>query len=108
VNRIFRTVALCLVALCTADLASEWATSGDGLLMSDAQARGRRVVVHRPVRHHVVRRPVAPLPGAPRRVVRRTARRVARRSGVFASTLPGKCVYGLYYERYYYRCGAYY
>jgi hypothetical protein len=44
-----------------------------------------------------------------RRTVRRTARRVARRTAIRIAVLPVGCVYGPYYDGYYYNCaGVYY
>ncbi len=41
-------------------------------------------------------------------VARRTARRVARRTAYRVATLPGSCVYGVYYGGHYYNCGGVY
>ena len=40
--------------------------------------------------------------------VRRTSRRVARRTAYSVSTLPANCVYGTYYGGKYYKCGDVY
>ncbi len=41
-------------------------------------------------------------------VARRTTRRVARRTAIRVSTLPASCIYGSYFDGYYYRCGGVY
>lgn len=58
----------------------------------------------------VIGRPLTPLSyaGVARRTARRTARRVARRTAYYLTALPPSCVYGPYYDAYYYNCGGSY
>ena len=52
----------------------------------------------------VIGRPLTPVSYAG--VARRTTRRVVRHTGVTIAALPAGCIYGPYYDGYYYRCGA--